>query len=397
MSEPTERPAVDLSLNENQFGTLPWAELLARGLESRDFSRYHREGLLKKRLCAYHGVGADFVFPQLGAEGALLELAGSFFLRSRAGRGILVGDLSWHYYRDLARRFGLRTRTFRMLDRGEAYAFPCEEIERIAAETRPAVVLIDSPGNPAGCTLDDGQIRRIHGALDGDQILVIDETYAGFAGREDNRGDLVGELENLLVIRSFSKYYGLAAMRIGYMLAGQGARRKLELGDTLLGVDFLAERVACLALDHGERFREAARRMAEQREALADFLRGFGCFAPRRAAANFVPVRIRGGCPFSARSFAEFAADRGVRVRVLPGPPRGAGWGEGLIRITVGTAEQMTRLKAVTGLYIAGTECASGAALELCRETAELAWPKEPPADRRAAAPGCVALSRRTA
>lgn len=367
MAEPNGGEAtVDLSLNENQFETLPWAELVLRGLESLDFPRYHRVGLLKGRLQRYHGVGADEVFLQLGAEGALFAIASSAFLRSHAERGLVLADPSWHYYRELAERFGVVARTFRLRETGDAFEFPCEEIVRLAADARSAVILIDSPNNPAGCTLSDDEIRCIHAALSGDQILAIDETYFGFTERLDNRGEMIREMDGLLIIRSFSKYFGLAGMRIGYVLAGRGAREKLDLGDLFLGFDFLAERLACLALDNPDPFQRAARRMVRERESLAAFLGRFPCFVPHCTAANFVPLRIQAGCPCSARSYTEFAARRGVKLRLLPD-----GNGSELVRVTVGTEEQMERLKDVTARYVSASGCATPGRLETAREAGE--------------------------
>jgi histidinol-phosphate aminotransferase len=208
-------------------------------------------------------------------------------------------------------------------------------------DARTRVVFVANPANPTGTWLTFAEIVRLHAGLRDDILLVLDEAYVEFARAVLSGPDglrLAERSENVLVTRTFSKLYGLAALRIGW---GYGAPAVIDALNRFR-LPFNTPRpaqAAALAALGDDAFADRSITLAEHgRAALAASLAEFG-FAPLPSAANFVAARVP-----PARSASEIEAvlaRGGVLVRGL----RNYGLPDHL-RISVGNDDAMTALNA---------------------------------------------------
>jgi len=206
-----------------------------------------------------------------------------------------------------------------------------------AGDDAPLKFLVN-PNSPTGTWIEKAAVRQVVERSRG--VVVLDEAYVDFAPAD--RTDLLAEgFDNLLLLRTFSKAYALAGLRIGYAVGAPGLIAALDLVKDSYNLDRLAVVAACAAIaDEGYR-RRLVDFVLGERAWLAGELRALG-FEVAPSAANFVFTR-----PAAGRDAAAVHAglrERGVLVRHYDRAPI-AGW----FRVTVGTREQHERLLAALG------------------------------------------------
>jgi len=209
------------------------------------------------------------------------------------------------------------------------------DVEAMAAALsgRTRVAVICNPNNPTGTSLGEGDLQRFVEALPEDVVLLLDEAYAEFARRPDFPDSLalLARRPATAVLRTFSKIYGLAGLRVGYAVCGPELAGLLERARHPFNVNALAETAALAALADTAHF-ERSRRM--NAEGMALLRRELAALAIRSwpSDANFLLAELGGGA-------CEALLKLGVSVRDMQG------FGlPGCARITIGTPEQNERL-----------------------------------------------------
>lgn len=200
--------------------------------------------------------------------------------------------------------------------------------DSLAADPAPLKFLVN-PNSPTGTWLGREPVQRLVQESRG--VVVVDEAYVDFA--PEDRLDLVREgRENVLLVRTFSKSYALAGMRVGYALGHRDLIAALDLVKDSYNLDRLAIVAAVAAIGDRQHQQELVRFVVEERAWLAEQLRGRG-FEVLPSAANFLFVRPPEG--YSGEALAAGLRRHKVLVRDYQQDPI-AGW----LRVTVGSREQ---------------------------------------------------------
>lgn len=301
-----------LSLNENLF--LP-KELVAsvtrRALEEVDPRLYtdaYGEGLAE-RLAEFHGVDAREVVVGPGADYVIYLLASL-----GRGSGVIIVEPTFEEYERAARLFGAPVTRVLL---GEDFSLIPDRVKRASGR----VVYMASPNNPTGNQYDKAAVEEVVGSVNG--VVVVDEAYA-----EYGRYTLVQEApssDNLVVVRTFSKAWGLAGLRVGYAVANAGLARELRERGRVFATSALSLKAAELMLDH---WREV-RRAVEEAKLVRSWLIGelARIAKPYRSDANFVMVRL----PLGSGKAREELLKRGFAVKDVGAKPLC----ENCIRVTV--------------------------------------------------------------
>ncbi|MCK6211269.1 histidinol-phosphate transaminase [Georgenia sp. EYE_87] len=194
-----------------------------------------------------------------------------------------------------------------------------------AVTDRTRAVLLCSPNNPTGPALTQSEVRRFLETVPPGVLVVLDEAYLEFV-RQDDPTDgiaLVDEHKNLVVLRTFSKAYGLAGLRVGYAVA----RRRLTAGfratSTPFGVNAMGLAGAVAALGCQDQVRDRVEQVVAERTRVTATLAEQGWDVPD-AQGNFVWLDLGR----RATSFAETAKARGVLVRAFAGEGVRVSFGE---------------------------------------------------------------------
>jgi len=339
-----------LDRNENQYGPAPgcYEALHKANLEQLSlYSRAYAAGIksdLSARLSAQFHIPEERVLLSYGSEDMLKQVVHCYL---HQGEVILLPAHSWWYYKSVAKEVNGREILYAIRERDGRFDHDVDDILSLYSRHHPKVILIASPNNPTGNTLPPDALLRIVQHCT-DSVIVLDEAYYGF-GPEGN-GDLEKLLalhRRLLILRTFSKYYALAGLRIGYACAGEDLHQLIAFSARYLGFNQLTERIALAALDEPDYYASIARAM---REDLQLYIRDLGRiegFRPFPSEANFLLVRYPRQFKAPLKKGLE---DRGVIVKFLDDPGL-----EDCIRITIGTREQNAVVREAFHAVATGT------------------------------------------
>lgn len=198
-------------------------------------------------------------------------------------------------------------------------------------KTGAALTIVCNPNAPSGSFISVGEMASLADELSG--VLLIDEAYVDFA--DENCAGLVKDFDNVIILRSMSKGYGLAGLRFGYAIAPTDMVSGLMKVKDSYNVDAVAIAVAAAAIKDQEYFRQTTEKVKKARDLLTEQLRALK-FEVLRSYSNFVLAETK-RC--KARVIYDKLVQHNIYVRYfdLPGL-------ENKLRITVGTEEQNDRV-----------------------------------------------------
>ncbi|BBB01892.1 putative histidinol-phosphate aminotransferase [Actinacidiphila reveromycinica] len=323
-----------LSTNENEFGTAPSA---VRALIScaQDAHRYPdcAHQALRGALARRHGVDEDAVLVATGIDGLLAQVCRALL---RPGAAVVTTAGTYPTFAYFAEAAGAAVHTVGpRRDRADA-----EALAEAAHRHRAALVYLAEPDNPLGGALGAERVRRLADQLPEPTVLVVDGAYAEYqaAGRRLDARDVVGR--RLLWLRTFSKAYGLAGLRVGYCLYDRTAVSGLEHGLEHYAVGRIAEAAALAALDDDRHLERTVALTAAGRAHYRERLAALGC-RPLPSETNFVTFRVPGD-PGRTGEVTDALRQRGTYVRQVHSPGR-----PDLIRLSVGPPAQRAEVLAL--------------------------------------------------
>lgn len=330
-------PAYKLSSNENPYPPLPSVLDTVRR-ESESFNRYpdmFATGLTTA-IADRFDVPATHVATGTGSVGVLQQL-----VQATAGEGdeVLYAWRSFEAYPIVVQISGARSVTV-PLTADEHHDLDAM-LAAVTAQTR--LVLVCSPNNPTGTAVGRAELERFLDAVPGDVLVVIDEAYREFVrdGDVPDALDMYRDRPNVAVLRTFSKAYGLAGLRVGFAVAHEPVADALRKTAVPFGVSSLAQTAAVASLSAEGELLERVDALVSERTRVQDALREQGWTSVPDSQANFVWLRL-------GDRTADFAADcesAGVVVRPFAG--------EGA-RVTIGEREANDLFLQVAKAYVGG-------------------------------------------
>lgn len=312
------RPPASIRLDTHES---PWdlpPELKERALarlRRLEFNRYPdpTAARLRELLAAYAGVDDPAcIIPGNGSDELIQCL-----LLALAGERVVVPTPSFAMYSITAAVCGARPVPVPLAD---GFALDAEAVVKAARGAR--AVFIAYPNNPTGNCFDEEAIRCVLDSCD--CTVVVDEAYHEFSGRT-----FVPEVagrENLVVLRTLSKGFALAGIRLGYAVAPPGIARALDKVRLPYNVGSLGQAVAECALEEPGLLLRRAREIVRERERVFRELSAIPGVTPYPSDANFIMFRTRAG------KVHEALLRRGVLIKNLDGPGL-----EGCLRVTIGS------------------------------------------------------------
>jgi histidinol-phosphate aminotransferase len=318
---------IKLASNENPFGPSPKG--LAAAQKALLEAHLYPDGgyyALREKLSKKLGLGMDqFVIGDGSNE--LIELLGHAFLAP--GKECVMHASAFIVYKLVALMFGAKPVEV-PLGANLRQDLPAL-LAAITPQTR--LVFLASPANPTGVTNTAAEITTFIRALPPHVILVMDEAYVEFMDQAPDLRPLIAEGRKVICLRTFSKIYGLASLRVGYGYGAPELIAILQRARQPFNVNAIAAAAATAALDDDE---FVAKVRKENRAGLAQLGVGFKALGLEiiPAQGNFLLVKVGDGV-------AVF--DKMQRQGVITRPVKGYGLPEWL-RVTVGTKEQNERL-----------------------------------------------------
>jgi histidinol-phosphate aminotransferase len=326
--------AVKLASNENPLGPSPKAMEAARAVLG-DSNRYPDGGThwLRLKLAQRGGVTPEEIFVSLGSS-ELIDLASRVLLRQ--GLEGITSEGSYAPFSIAIRASGAKL----VLVPQRHYAFNLQAIAK-AITPKTGVIYLANPNNPTGTAFTANEFWEFVESVPDGVLVVLDEAYIHYAtsvGLKDSV-EVYRRRKNLLILRTFSKVYGLAGLRIGYAIGHPELLSAMNKLKTPFNTSGVAQAAALAALDDAEHVRRCIETNATERKRLTDGLMGLG-LRPVESQTNFVFIPVGP----EAKAMSDDLLHLGVIVRPL-------GWMgfPEAIRISVGTAEENDKCLAALG------------------------------------------------
>lgn len=285
---------------------------------------------LRERIASACGLDRDWVLVGNGGDELLFDLALAW---GGPGRAMLNLPPTFSVYAANARLTGTRVVD---VARGENYAIDEEAVLARVARGDIDFVVVTSPNNPTGQVAPLGFVERLLQATDA--LVLVDEAYCEFSGA--TALPLLEEHRNLMLLRTFSKAYALAGVRLGYVLAHPGVITELAKVRQPYSVDAVSQAIGEVVVDERAAFQPGIDAIVAERGRVFEELAAMDGVTPFPSDANWVLLRLdgMGGASAAATAAAawEYLYDRGVLVRDFS-----HGFMlEGCLRATIGTSQQ---------------------------------------------------------
>ncbi len=296
--------SVVLRLDANEGRTDPaLARRVLGSIVPGEINRYPSAGGLEATIAARWGVGRERVVVTNGADDAIDRVCRAVV---DPGSGVLIHDPTFVMIEHNARLAGAEVRRVAWMNG----AFPAQRfIDSIDDSTR--LVAIVSPNNPTGRVVGLDELRAIATrAREVGCVVMVDLAYVEFADEDPTEALL--ELENVVVVRTFSKAYGLASARVGYAIGPDPICDWIRACGSPYPCSGIALALAAKVYEQGPDAAGIARVRAERAE-FQNLLRGLGAW-PIGSSANFVLARFD-----DAGSVYTGLLERGIRVRRFAG------------------------------------------------------------------------------
>jgi histidinol-phosphate aminotransferase len=320
---------VKLDANENPYGPAP---AVLKALANLPFPHIYpdpesRE--LRSALSAYTRVPMENILGGAGAD-ELIDLVMRLFLDP--GDTILHCPPTFGMYAFDAQINAARTVS---VDRRVDFSLDLEGIESAISDHRPKLLFLASPNNPDGGLVPPAQLDRL---LALPLVIVLDEAYIEFAGEGVSLIQQVPDRRNLIVLRTFSKWAGLAGLRVGYGAFPDSLMPELWKIKQPYNVSTAGSTAALASLRHANELESTRDRIVQERGRLFESLKAVPYLEPFPTRANFILCRV---IERNAGDLKSALARRGIFVRYFDKPGL-----RNFIRVSVGKPEHTDRLTA---------------------------------------------------
>ena len=322
---------IKLGSNENPLGPSKKAvEAIKENLHL--ISQYPETNLeeLRNKIALYSGVEGSNVI--VGGDGAdeILDVLGKTLIEH--GDEFIVPIPSYMYYEF----------TLKIHGGVPVYANWNMETNKLdvdsiiaALSEKTKIIFLCTPNNPTGTLIDKGDIKRVLESTDA--LVVVDEAYFEFS--EVNNVDLLDDYDNLLILRTFSKVFGLAGMRIGYAISNKRFIEYMHRVKPVFSLTKLSYVTALATLDDAEYIKESIEIGIESREFLYQNMSKSDKLTVYPSKSNYLLVGVK-KTGMTSKEFSEELLKRGVIVRDCSSFK---GLDDYWIRVSVGTLEEDAR------------------------------------------------------
>jgi histidinol-phosphate aminotransferase len=316
---------VRLNTNESPFAPPPeFVDAWLDALRAAPLNRYpdRAAGELRAALAGQLDQPVERLFCANGSNEVLQTVLLTF---GGAGRAAAVFEPTYALHSHIARISGTRVVVG---ERSADFTVDPSTARALLAEHRPAVVFLCSPNNPTGTVEPTATVEALLDATDG--LVVVDEAYGEFADRSTI--ELVADERPLIVARTYSKVWSMAALRLGFCVAPPRVVRELEKVVLPYHLAVPTQLAGVLALRYGREMDERVALLVRERERLRIELDAVDGVTVFPSGANFLLLRVHG----DGYEVWQRLVERGVLVRDFSRWPRL----DECLRVTVGTPQE---------------------------------------------------------
>ncbi len=318
---------VKLASNENNWGPSPKVKAAVKSWAGRTHVYPYMDLEVREALADYVGVGCDGIVLGNGSD-ELMDMLVKVFPGPVAG-----SHPSFSEYPIAAGAVGERYSSVRL---GDDFSFDAGEFLKGASDAR--LVFLCSPNNPTGLTIADDDLKAV---LDSGKIVVLDEAYAEFAGK--SRVGWLRDYGNLIILRTLSKAFALAGLRVGYAVARPEAAEAMLKVKIPFNINSIAEAAALAALKDIPYSKRCVKRIVAGRKAISRAMAKRFMVYP--SESNFVFADVS---PTTAQGFFDDMARKKIIVRKFG---RISGYPGEYVRVSSGTDRENRLFLKALGVF----------------------------------------------
>lgn len=326
-SVPTEQLSGRLHLNENLFGPSPRCHEILKNITMEDLSLYDlsNKDYLIDAISSSSGISSNNIFMHNGSSEVIKSI---FSILLNENDTVLVSAPGWSYYKSVADAKFAKCITYEVFEGEKSYECNLKDLLEKAEKNHPKIIVITSPHMPTGAKVSYEEIEKVI-ANNEDSVIMLDEAYWGY---DDDTNifekKIITKYSNVVITRTFSKFYGLANIRIGYGLCSYPLRRTIGLDLPLFRVCGISRKIAFEAVNDTQYYKK----MKEETVAVRDwFIRELNAMDHVKAfesISNFVFIRLEDADADKVRAFMEennilirlFTDKDALRLRITVAP-----------------------------------------------------------------------------
>jgi len=326
-SVPTETSFGRLHLNENLFKPSPKCLNVLRNITQEDIYLYDltRKDELVDHLSSVLSISENNIFVHNGSAEVIKSI---FSILLNEGDKVLVPHPGWSYYKSVADEKFSECIFYRVREAEHSYEYDMSDLQTKAKENSPRIIVITTPHMPTGCLAGYHDMETIiH--QNSNSIIMIDEAYWGYGDdTNDFERAVITKYSNVVITRTFSKFYALANIRIGYGLCSYPLKKTIGLDLPLFRECGISRKIAVAALEDQSYYAQMKAKTLEVREWFLQELSKIPNVKPFRSASNFVFLRLYNADAEKVRAYMEenhilirlFTDMDALRLRITIGP-----------------------------------------------------------------------------
>ncbi len=317
---------IKMDANENPY-EIPQniREAVADEIFRHNFNRYPDPVAtdLRKAIAVEFGIDPDLIVVGNGSDELINYLVSAF---TGAGSKVIFPIPTFSIYGICSELWGVKVSAIPL---SENFELQTEEIMSEMKSSNKSMVFIGYPNNPTGNCFSYQAIMDIINC-DANSIIVVDEAYAEFSGKSFI--PLLNEYDNLVILRTFSKAYGLAGLRIGYMIAKKEIINQILKVKMVFNINSLSQKIALILLKYKDQMFDLIQKILKERERLSNMLDCIDWIKRYHSDANFILFRTE----YDSEKVFYRLLSKGILVRAFSDK----GLLENCLRVTVGKPEE---------------------------------------------------------
>ena len=326
-----DKEIIRLNANENPYGSI---KEINDKLSNFSFHNYpdSNQAKLRKFLSKYTGLPSENIVAGSGAD-EMIELI--FKIYGKKEDVLIDAQPTFGMYSFLATSMGMKVINS---PRKEDWSIDLLKTVDLINEHKSKLLFIASPNNPTGNIANENEIINL---LETGTIVIVDETYYEFCSKSCS--NLLNSFENLIILRSFSKWAGIAGLRIGYMMASKNVISNIFKIKQPYNVNLAAEVAAITTLENSDKLIENIQIINNEKEDFLSFLNEYTNITPFLSEANFILCKFKNN---DSEIVFNKLAKEGIFVRKFSDDNL-----KNYLRISIGKPEQMKKIKKVIKTY----------------------------------------------
>ena len=335
---PTEQKTGRLHLNENLFKPSPKCLDVLKDISYEDLYAYDLSAVdsLEVELNKYLGIPIENVFVHNGSAEVIKTILAITLSKDDV---ILLPQPNWSYYKSVADEKFAKIEYYNVLPGEDVFYHDVNEILTKAAKLNPKVIVLTTPHMPTGNVISSEDIEKI-GKANPDTLILVDEAYLGFSDNEYDTMKLINANSNIIFVRTFSKFFGLANVRIGYGICAPSLKSIFGLDLPLFRVSIISRNMAIAALQDKTYYDKMKKEIVDVREWFFNKLKSMPGVRPYKSYSNFIFLHLD---DYDVQKMKDWMETNGIIIRLFMENSRLA------MRITVGPRDIMEKALALFG------------------------------------------------